>query len=110
MNAKRNIARGIILVLVSIVVAGCASPTPVSTLAPLPTTAPLACPTTAPLSCPTALAQVPATPNEWRMGYSNDAEVVVTFDPGGKCSMDVKNPITRTDNNSDVHIQSRVIQ
>ena len=30
------------------------------------------------------------------MGYSNEAEVVVTFDPGGKCSMDVKNPITES--------------
>ena len=59
MNAKRNIARGIILVLVSLVVASCASATPVSTPAPLPTTAPLACPTSAPLSCPTALAQMP---------------------------------------------------
>jgi hypothetical protein len=96
MNAKQNIARGIILVLVSIVVAGCASATPVSTPVLLPTTAPLACPTSAPLSCPTALAQVPATPNEWRMGYSDDAKVVVTFDPGGKCSMDVKNPVTES--------------
>ncbi len=53
MNHTRNLIRGFTLILVMLVIAGCAAPTATSS----PTTEAQSCPTTAPQSCPTAGAQ-----------------------------------------------------
>src|SRR4030042_3531731 len=70
MNHKRNLIRGFTLILVILVVAGCAAPTATScpTTVPqsCPTTAMKACPTAALQSCPTGTVQAPPTPNAWR--------------------------------------------
>jgi hypothetical protein len=86
MNHKALIVRGMSFLLAAIFLAGCASPTPAATPAP--------CPTSAPLACPTGLAQLPPKPNDYRIGFSNDyTNVVITFDPGDKCSMDIRKAV-----------------
>jgi hypothetical protein len=94
MKTKRSFSPVILLICAAIVLAGCASPTAEASTVSIPTSVPLTCPTTEPLSCPTPLAQLPPAPDEWRQGWSNESEVVITFDPGDKCSVDVKSPIT----------------
>jgi hypothetical protein len=101
MSTVRSYVFFVSLVLASLILAGCASSTPVPAVAACPTSEPLSCPTNAllacptsvPLSCPTAAAQVAAIPNDWRIWYDDGANVVVTFDPGDKCSLDIKNPV-----------------
>jgi hypothetical protein len=85
MNHKTLIVLGMSFLLVAMILAGCASPNPAATSAP--------CPTSAPLACPTALAQLPPTANAWRTGYNAMSNVIITFDPGEKCSIEVKNPV-----------------
>ena len=102
MNHKQILTRGIALILVMLVIAGCAAPTatPCPTTVPqsCPTSAMKDCPTAAVQSCPTAAAQAPPTPNAWRSGYTGGIpmNVIFTFDPGDKCSMEVINPIKRS--------------
>ena len=99
MNHNKFLIRGFALILVTLVVTGCASPTatPCPTAVPqqCPTAAKQECPTAAVQSCPTTLAQAPPTPNAWRSGYV-PANIIITFDPGDKCSMKVIHPITRS--------------
>ena len=82
MNHKRFFTRGMILVLV-ILLTACAAPkaTP--------------CPTSEPQSCPTAAALAPPEMNAWRLGYTGGIplNVIITFDPGDKCSMEVITPV-----------------
>ncbi len=80
----------VILLLVVLVVSGCAAPTTVS----IPTPTALSCPTAAPQACPTAVAQVMPTmfPINWTIrSYTN---VLITFGKGDKCSMEVLHPPT----------------
>ncbi len=86
MSARRFVVILIFILFVSIVITGCASPTPALT--------PSACPTSELLICPTAFAQVGSTPNAWRMDYSHMINISIIFDPGDKCSIDVKNLVT----------------
>ncbi len=85
MNHKRNLIRGFTLILVMLVVAGCAAPTATScpTTVPqsCPTTAMQECPTAAVQSCPTAMVQAPPTPNAWRPGYTGGipTNVIITW-------------------------------
>jgi hypothetical protein len=76
MNHKRNLIRGFTLILVMLVIAGCAAPTEAQS-----------CPTTAPQSCPTAGAQAMPETDAFRknLGWN----VIFTFDPGDKCSMQI---------------------
>jgi hypothetical protein len=87
MNTLKAYTPVIVIMMVSLFLAGCAAPIPAST--------PVVCPTNAPLSCPTSIADIPATPNRWRADFSvNFANVLITFDPGDKCTMDVKKTIS----------------
>jgi hypothetical protein len=103
MNHNKFVIRTIALILVTVVVAGCASPTatPCPTAVPqqCPTAAMQECPTAAVQSCPTAAAQAMPEVNAWRSGYI-PANVIITFDPGDKCSMKVIHPITGSDWNT----------
>src|SRR4030066_2012391 len=83
MNHKQLFTHGIMLMLVVLLTA-CAAPTATP------------CPTNAPQSCPTAMVQPPPTPNAWRPGYTGGipTNVIITFDPGNKCSMKVISPIS----------------
>ena len=102
MNHNKFVIRGIALILVMLVVAGCAAPTatpcPTTASFSCPTAAVQECPTAAVQSCPTTLAQAPPTPNAWRPGYTGDipTNVIITFDPGDKCSMKVITPISES--------------
>lgn len=91
MNHKLILTRGIALIMVMLVVTGCATPQ----AAPCPTAIPQSCPTIASQSCPTAAAQALPETNAWRWGYTGGIplNVVITFDPGDKCSMEVVNPL-----------------
>ncbi len=64
MNHKLILTRGIALIMVMLVVTGCATPQTDSS----PTSAPQSCPTSAPLSCPTAAAQAVPESNGLAMG------------------------------------------
>lgn len=89
MNHTKYVHRAITLLLVTLVLAGCA--TPATAPAALPTAAP--CPTSAPQSCPTAAALAVPTPDAWRKTYTTEyVNVRITFDPGKKCSLDILKP------------------
>ena len=83
MNHKMILTRGIAVIVVMLVVTGCATPQ----VDP--------CPTTAPQACPTVAAQAMPKVNAWRWGYTGGipTNVIITFDPSDKCSMEVVNPI-----------------
>ena len=83
MNHKQFFTWGIMLVLVVLLTACAATTTTPS-------------PTTAAQSCPTAMVQAPPTSNAWRSGYTGGipTNVIITFDPGDKCSMKVITPIS----------------
>ncbi|MFZ0534649.1 MAG: hypothetical protein WAM09_15850 [Anaerolineales bacterium] len=99
MNHKLILTRGIALILVMLVVTGCATPQ----AKPCPTSAPQACPTTelpsfptsVPQSCPTAAGQAVPEMNTWRWNYAGGipTNIIITFDPGDKCSMEIVNPV-----------------
>jgi len=91
MNHKLILTRGIALIVVMLVVTGCATPQ----ADPSPTSAPQSCPTSELQSCPTTAAQAVPEMNAWRWGYTGNipTNIVITFDPGDKCSMEVVNPI-----------------
>jgi hypothetical protein len=81
-----------ILLAIAITLSGCASGA-----TPVTSPDPLACPTTSPQECPAVELQAPVV-NEWRWGYTKDlSNVIITFDPGDKCSMELIEP---TDGNA----------
>jgi hypothetical protein len=83
MNHKLILIRLIALIVVMVLVTGCATPTATP------------CPTNEPQSCPTAAAKALPEVNTWRWSYTGGipTNVIITFDPGDKCSMEVINPI-----------------
>jgi hypothetical protein len=83
MNHKLILTRIIVLIVVMLVVTGCAT----STATP--------CPTSAPQSCPTAAAQALPEVNDWRWSYTGGipTNVIITFAQGDQCSMDVIHPV-----------------
>lgn len=81
MNHRKIIARGITLILVMIMLAGCTAP------AAAPTAA--TCPTSASQSCPTAAAQAMPEISGFRWSMAGLANAIITFEPGDKCSMQV---------------------
>jgi len=77
-----------------LVVAGCATPK----TEPYPTTMPQSCPTTAPQFCPTTAAQAMPEMDAYRTNTINtQANVIFTFDPGDKCSMQIRSKPTTSD-------------
>ena len=76
MNHKQFFTHGIMLVLVMLLTA-CAAPTSTP------------CPTTVPQSCPTAGAQAMPETDAFRKNLSSMPNVIFTFDPGDKCSMQI---------------------
>jgi hypothetical protein len=82
MKLKQVFSIGIELVLVILLVTACVAPKAEP------------CPTTAPLSCPTTVTQPNPLINTWRWGGdSSNVNVVITFNPGDQCSMEIINPI-----------------
>jgi hypothetical protein len=80
-----------ILIIAAIILSGCATTTPEVTTAAT-AEAPQECPTSVPQECP-AEAVEPQAMNQWRWGYTKDlANVIITFDPGDKCSLELIKP------------------
>ncbi len=81
----------VISVLIAVLgVTACATPKTGS----VPTPAVQSCPTTSPLSCPTSAVKANPLTNAWRWGgNSSNVNVIITFNPGDQCSMDIINPI-----------------
>jgi hypothetical protein len=114
MKRSRVYALEVLLVLVVLVVSGCAAPKvelcpttvpqscPTTSVQSCPTSAPQSCPTNTvqscptsnPQSCPTTAAQAMPNMNGWRWSIASYTNVVITFDKGDKCSMEVINPLT----------------
>jgi hypothetical protein len=102
MNHKQILTRGIAFIMIMLFVAGCAAPAsttdPTTIPQPCPTNSPVSCPTiaaqscptTAAQSCPTNAAQLPPEIDGFRLNMSSMANVVFTFDPGDKCSMQIR--------------------
>ncbi len=93
MNRAKLVNQSIALVMVTLVLAGCAAPAALEA-APCPTSAPQACPTCPPQSCPPAAVQAIPTMTSWQKNYYEEANLRITFDPGKKCSMDILTPVT----------------
>jgi hypothetical protein len=81
MNHKRFFTRGIIL-LVAILISACTA------------SAATPCPTSESQPCPTTEQQTLPALDKWRWGMSNTDTVVITFNPGDQCSMEMVNTIT----------------
>jgi len=98
MKRSRVYTLAVCVLLVGLVVSGCAAPKaePCPTTVPqsCPTTSVQSCPTSVPQSCPTAAAQAMPEMNAWRRLIASYTNVVITFDKGDKCSMEVINPLT----------------
>jgi hypothetical protein len=104
MNHKQLFTHGFMLILV-ILLSACATTKSTSnpTAAPVscPTSAAQACPTIAPQACPniqecpTAAAQAVPEMSAWRWGYTGGIplNVIITIEPGDKCSMEVIYPV-----------------
>jgi hypothetical protein len=85
MNHQQFFTHGIMLVLVVLLTA-CATPTATP------------CPTTVPQSCPTVAVQVMPEMDAYRTNTINtQANVIFTFDPGNKCSMQIRSKPTTSD-------------
>ncbi len=94
------------VLLSALLLAACATPTaapaanadqqscPTAAAQTCPTAAAQTCPTAEPLSCPTAAALEPAVMNSWRWTVAGEANAVITFEKGDKCSMTVVKPLT----------------
>lgn len=94
------------LLLAVLVVSGCTAPTTTS----VPTTAPPSCPTSAPQSCPTAVVQAIPKMNPFDWTLLSYANVVITFDKGDKCSMEVINPPTGPELNYEIVVNDTTYQ
>jgi hypothetical protein len=84
MKDNQKLTRGITLVLILFMVAGCAAPK----ATPVPTTAIQSCPTAAIQSCPTTVAQVSANDGGMWDALRMDTQNTITFSPGNKCSLE----------------------
>ena len=106
MKRSRNYTIVISLFIVVLVVTGCAIPktTPVST------TAALSCPTAAPQSCPTAVAQAMPKMTAFNWTIRSLTNVMITFDKGDKCSMEVLNPLTGPGMNLEIEVNDTTYQ
>jgi len=107
MNHKQFFTHGIIVVLV-VLLNACAAPktTPDPTTVPqvCPTAIPqlcptqAACPTSALQSCPTSAAMAMPEMDAYRTNtIDTQANVIFTFDPGDKCSMQIRSRPTTSD-------------
>ena len=114
MKRSRVYALEVLLVLVVLVVSGCAAPKaePCPTTVPqsCPTTSVQSCPTTVPQSCPTAAAQAMPEMNAWRRSISYESNVVITFDKGAQCSMKVLGPLVDTQMNIEIVVNDSSYQ
>ena len=114
MKRSRVYTLAVSILLVMLVVSGCAAPktASVQTTTPLscPTTAPLSCPTTAALSNPTPAAQVMPEMDAWWWSLASAANVVITFDKGDKCSMKVISPLTDSQMNLEIVVNDPTYQ
>lgn len=74
MNHKMSFTCGILLVM-AVILAACATPqaTP--------------CPTSEPQTCPTTAAAAMPEMTGWRWKMAKEANAIITFEPGDKCSM-----------------------
>ena len=99
MNHKITYTLCIALIFLSIIASGCTT----AKAGPCPTVAPLTCPTApanpqCPTStlqaCPTTAAQAATKMSPWRQSISNLSNIVITIDPGDKCSVTVSKPLT----------------
>lgn len=122
MNHSRVYPLAVSILLVVVVVSGCAAPK----TTPAPTTPAISCPTAAPPSCPTAAVQSKPTTsavsnpttaeqalseaNWWRQMMSSYGNVVITFDQGDKCSMKVISPITGPELNYEIVVNDPTYQ
>jgi hypothetical protein len=102
MNHKKPVIQGMILILIVLVLAGCATsaatPCPTSIPQSCPTVALQECPTAAILSCPTAAPQAMPEMDAYRTNtIDTQANVIFTFDPGDKCSMQIRSRPTTSD-------------
>ena len=101
MNHKQFFTRWIILVLIVLLTA-CAAPkadtSPTTVPQTCPTAEPQSCPTTVPQSCPTDAAQAMPEMDAYRTNtIDTQANVIFTFDPGDKCSMQIRSRPTTSD-------------
>jgi hypothetical protein len=91
MNHNKLVIPAIALILVTLVVVGCAAPT----ATPCPTAVPQSCPTAAKQECPSAVVQSCPTAGAQAMPETDafrknlGPNVIFTFDPGDKCSMKI---------------------
>lgn len=102
MNHKKYVFQGIILILVLLVATACATPKATSDPTTVPQACPTAvlpeCPTAATQSCPTAAAQAMPEMDAYRTNtIDTQANVIFTFDPGDKCSMQIRSRPTTSD-------------
>jgi hypothetical protein len=102
MNHKKPVIQGIILIIIVVVLTGCATsaatPCPTSIPQSCPTVALQECPTAAIQSCPTAAPQSMPEMDAYRTNtIDTQANVIFTFDPGDKCSMQVRSRPTTSD-------------
>ena len=84
MKHNQKLIRGITLVLMLFMVAGCAAPKATT----VPTTAIQSCPTAAIQPCPTAVAQASADHGTMWDTLRRLTSNTITFSPGNKCSLE----------------------
>jgi hypothetical protein len=93
MNHKQLFTHGFMLILV-ILLSACATTKSTSN----PTAAPVSCPTSAAQACPTAAAQAVPEMSAWRLGFTGGIplNVIITIEPGDKCSMEIIYPVAES--------------
>jgi len=97
MNHKRFFTRGIIL-LVAILISACTA------------SAATPCPTSESQPCPTVEQQTLTALDTWRWGWSNEAHVVITINPGDQCSMEMVNTIIEPWLNYEIVVNDKTYQ
>jgi len=99
MNHNLIMTRGLAHIMVMLVVTGCATPQadtcPTAIPQSCPTIASQSCPTAESQACPTAAAQTVPEMSAWRWGFTGGIplNVIITIEPGDKCSMEVINSV-----------------
>ncbi len=107
MNHKHYFFRSVILLLVMLIVGGCAATEAdvSATLAPqtCPTAEPLSCPSVAtqvcptngPQSCPNAAIQAVPARSSFQSTVASMVNATITFEAGDKCSIQIYNPVQK---------------